>query len=228
MLTSLNILALDDHQFFLKGIAECFNSVPFIQKVDTCCNYRGLKTKLAESIPDILFLDLNMPDQDGFAICEEIRRNYHGVFIIVLTQYESSKYVERARQSGAGAYFLKNTEPEVLTDFLKDYMHGRIRGFHVHIPPVAYAQHGFCRKEDFIMIDQLSRRELEVLKLLASGAEHEDIEKSLCISYDTFKTHRTNILQKLKLKNVACLVKFAIQYRLIDSEEMQPRHASEN
>ncbi|MDB5281835.1 MAG: DNA-binding response regulator, partial [Bacteroidota bacterium] len=130
----LKILAVDDHQFFLKGISECFGALAITEQVDTCSTYKSLQLKLQQGLPDIVFLDLNMPEHDGFSICREIKRDHENVFVAMLTQYDSEKFVNKARQCGAGAYFIKNTEPEVFSRFLSNFKDGKIKDFFVHIP----------------------------------------------------------------------------------------------
>ena len=214
MKTSLNILAVDDHQFFLRGIAEWLGSLPFV-KVDTCNSYDSLKIKLEKSVPDIVFLDLNMPLFDGFTICREIKRKHKNVFVAMLTQYDSEQFVQRAREYGAGAYFIKNTEPEVFGEFLANFKDGRIKDFVVHIP--GSQQFEIYKKEGINLIDRLSLREKQVLKMLVSGMENHQIESELHIGYETLKSHRTSILHKLQLKNIAELVKFSINHKLIEA-----------
>jgi DNA-binding NarL/FixJ family response regulator len=210
MKTSLKILAVDDHLLFLKGIAECLNDLPFVARIDTCTDYASMKRYFQKSAPDVVFLDLNLPNYDGFNICRDIKKQYPDVFIAILTHYDSGKFIEKAQECGAGAYFIKNTDPEIIARFLEDLANGRITGFYFHVETTGVRGSVF-NQDDFNLISSLSRREMEVLKLIVKGQEHEEIGKQLNISYETIKTHRSNVLQKLKLKNVAELVRFAVK-----------------
>lgn len=215
MKPSLHIVAIDDHPFFLNGISECFSSLPFATRVFTCGNYEAFCKHIEEQVPDIAFVDLNMPNHSGFSICTELKAKHPQIFVAVLTQYDSPKFVEQAKLCGAGAYFIKNTEPEVFVEFLEDYRNGRTKEFVLHLPPQAGA--AIFDGEAMVLFEKLSAREREVFHLLAQGLNHDEIEAKLHIVYETFKTHRTNILYKLGMKNVAELVKFAVNHHLLQA-----------
>ena len=206
MKPTLRILAVDDHQLFLQGLSDCLRLLPQVSKVVNGTNIKEMNAILANWIPDIIFLDLNLRDDDGFNICREIKRRYESIFVIILTHYDLKKFVEKAKTCGADAYFIKNTDAEGLAKFIQHYSEGKIREFHVHIPHVANLQSDIFKNDLFELTRTLSKREREVMDLIVRGWDHLEIEKLLNITYDTFKSHRASILLKLNVKNIAELV----------------------
>ena len=213
----IRILAVDDHPIFLQGIAECFKALPVTASVDICTNYADLRRRLEVSVPDIIFLDLNLGTHDGFTICREIKNEFKNIFIAVLTQYDSDKFVAKAREHGAGAYFIKNTDPEVLARFLKEFAEGKINHFFSYTSLSNAESKDLFPSDGFELVEQLSKREKQVMRLLIKGCTRDEIQAELKISYDTVKSHRYNILQKLHLNSVSDLIIFAVKNKLAEA-----------
>jgi two-component system, NarL family, response regulator NreC len=211
MKASLQILAVDDHQLFLQGLAECLRTLPEVGKVVTCNQVADLNKLLGSWMPDIIFLDLNLREHDGFSLCHDIRTRYKDVFIAILTQYDVKKFMDKAKNSGANAYFLKNTDAEVLASFIQQFADGKVDEFMVYTPQLNRSAGQIFQNDFFELTRVLSRRELEVMHLLIKGRGLAEIQKELGITYGTLKSHRTSILQKLNVKNVAELVLLSMQ-----------------
>lgn len=206
----LRILAVDDHQLFLDGLADCLRCVPEAGEVRTCNNTNDLNNIFRQWTPDIVFLDLNLDGDDGFNICRELRAINRKLYIAILTQYDQQKFIEKARAAGANAYFLKNIDACTLARFLKALSAGKAPDFQAPAPGVEAAG-GIFRNDNFEISEKLTRREKEIMQLLVKGCSNEEIGQALRISYDTLKSHRSNILKKLHVKSVAELILLSIQ-----------------
>ncbi|HWB64173.1 MAG TPA: response regulator transcription factor, partial [Chitinophagales bacterium] len=212
----LKVLAVDDHQFFLNGLRQYLDSLPFVERVETCSNYSDFRKKIKKQAPDIVLLDLNLPGYDGFKICGELTQNYPDTVVAILTQYDDEKMIEKARLHGASAYLIKNSEPEVIGDFLLKVKNGELDYFFVN-NPVPIPLNNFRNTSDAFELKQvLSPREREVMLLLVRGNGHDEVGKILGISYETVKTHRQNILTKMKVRNVAELILLSVKHKLTD------------
>jgi two-component system nitrate/nitrite response regulator NarL len=212
----VKILVVDDHKLLLHGFAAALRALRYVERVDVCSNYEELKKQLKIQTPDLIFLDLNLPPYSGLSICQEIRQVYKDVFVAILTSYDDNFLVQEARKNGADAYFLKSVDIEVIEKFLADYHHGLINDFVIHIPSRPEKPGPSFDRDPFALVSALSKREVEVLKRIVKGMDHDEIMVELNICYDTFKSHRTHAMQKLKLKNVAELVQFALKNNLVD------------
>ena len=213
MCPRLSIIAIDDHPLFLKGIADYLCDLPIIKSVRICTDYAELMQKMVEEVPDILFLDINIPPHNGFTICEEIKRNYPAVFVAMLTQYDSEQFVQKAKKCGAGAYFLKNTDSEIILWFLQSLVSNHIKGFFAHVPETHKRKIDF-EQSGFELRELLTHREQEILGMLLKRVSHKEIENNLGISNSTFKMHRGNIFRKLNVANDFELALFSTKYGL--------------
>lgn len=211
MLPGIHILIADDHKVLLKSFSMVLAGFGYVKSVSTCSNYSELTDAFAKQVPDVIFLDLNLPPNNGLEICSELRRKYKSLCIIILTSYTEHARVHAAKMNGANAYFIKSVEIEVIDQYLTDWLTGKQRDFVTEGVDSVAEPLAEYRRDPFTSTVLLTPREKEIAKLIVSGKEHAEITQALAISYDTYKTHRTNILQKLGLKNVAELVSFTYQ-----------------
>jgi DNA-binding NarL/FixJ family response regulator len=210
MRKGLRIVVVDDHKILLGSFAAVLSEMAIVDKVDTCSTYGELVIQLRKAAPDVLFLDLNIPPYNGLTICNEIRKRLPDLCIVILTSYEGELMVQEAIKNGANAYFAKPVDVEVIERFLNTFYTGSLSGFVVEVPQQHKKTNRHFGTDVFTLNNKLTTREREIFGLLASGLDHTAITKKLSISYDTFKTHRSNILQKLELKSTVELVQYAM------------------
>jgi DNA-binding NarL/FixJ family response regulator len=212
MVSPFSIAILDDHQLFLQGFSDYFSQLEVVKSITTFWSYEQFQEQLTKEIPDLLFLDLNLSGQSGFAICEQLKGKYPEMHIAILTQYDNQRFVQKAKKCGADAYFIKSTDPEILSLFLRCLGQKDIRGFFSYVPepgpPPAFTQ------DSFELVEILTSREREVVQMIVNGCSHTEIENSLGISGSTFKMHRANIMQKLGIDNDVELGIFAVTHGL--------------
>ena len=183
----IRVLAVDDHALLREGIAALVNAESDMKLVAEACNGREAVEKFRSHRPDITLMDLQMPVLNGIEAIIGIRTEFPNARIIVLTTYTGDVQVLRALKAGARAYLLKSEVHEDLLDTIRAVHAGRKR-----IPPEIAAE-----LADHAAEDDLSARELAVLRLIATGNANKEIACQLFIAEDTVKSHVSNILAKL-------------------------------
>jgi DNA-binding NarL/FixJ family response regulator len=183
----IRILTADDHALLRHGIASLVNAEPDMELVAQASTGREAIEQFKLHRPDVTLMDLQMPDMNGFEATIAIRSEFPNARIIVLTTYAGDVPALRALKAGARAYILKGRVHRELLDTIRAVHAGQKR-----IPQEVAAGLAEHTGED-----ELSTRELEVLRLVASGNANKEIAAQLYIAEDTVKRHVTNILSKL-------------------------------
>jgi len=169
-----------------------------------------------EHVPDLLLIDLSMPKLNGMEAISEIKSRHPQIKIIVLTVHKSDEYIVASLDAGADAYILKDASQKELLLAIEYVMRGKI----FLSPSIsdkvvdAYLEQKKNKKVKSV-IDVLTSREKEILKLIAEGLKNKDIADHLCISSMTVGKHRSNLMYKLNLRNTASLTAYAIEKRII-------------
>jgi DNA-binding NarL/FixJ family response regulator len=183
----IRILTVDDHALLRKGIAALIHAEPDIKLVAEASNGREAIAEFKQHRPDVTLMDLQMPEMSGIECMIAIRSDFPNARIIVLTTYPGDVEVHRALKAGARGYLLKGQVNKDLADVIRAVHAGKKR-----IPPeiaIELAEH--------TSDDDLSPREIEVLRLIAAGNGNKEIASRLLIAEETVKSHITNILTKL-------------------------------
>ena len=210
----INIILADDHEIFIQALASLLDDSGEVRVVGTAANGRDVLL-LVEEHPDIdvLVLDITMPVMDGVATVEELRRRNSTIPVLMLTQESSGGTISRALKAGATGYVLKTAGSDEFITAIRtvasgsDYIDERAKE-----ALIAQLTGRSSEPEQA----PLTRRELEVLKLIVAGRTSKELAEELYISTYTADTHRRNLLQKLGLKNVASLVRYAVEHGLVD------------
>ncbi len=210
---SYHIVLVDDHVMFrqgLKRILEERSGFEVVGEVD--CGLELLKL-LEKLVPDLIVLDISMPNLRGLEAIHEIKMNHPNVKILVLTMHKDKEYLHQAVSAGAEGYLLKEDADSELFSAID-----RVRQGKIYVSPKL--SEGLT--EDWVKMtrgnhrpsfetERLTTREREVLKMIAEGKSSKEIGELLFISVRTVERHRANIMEKLNLKKSAGLVKYAIQ-----------------
>jgi len=210
---SYKIILADDHQFLLEGISTVLKDMPDIEIVATVQNGFELMDTVAKEKPSLVILDLNMPGYDGLQCLQKIKANYTGTKVLVLTNYNQPELVEEVRKMKADGYLIKNSSAAALKEAITIILEGSTyfpddTELKV-IPDDSYFFDNFLKKY------QLTKREVEIIRLICREMSTKEIAASLFLSELTINTHRRNILRKLDVKNVAGLVNFSKQNQLL-------------
>lgn len=200
------VFIVDDHYMVIEGIRSLMQYEKSIEwmghamKADSCLAY------LKQQQPDVILMDINLPDISGIDLCKEVKEKYPSIFIIGLSTFNQQSYIQKMLDSGASGYVLKNATQEELTEAIETVMKGKIF-------MSDEASRSLKKQEVGHII--LTRREKEILVLIADGMTNNEIAEKLFISVSTVDTHRKNLLAKFEAKNIASLVKMAVQLQII-------------
>ena len=162
---------------------------------------------LQQQQPDIILMDINLPDMSGIDLCKEVKSRYPSVRIIGLSSYSQQSFIQKMMDNGASGYVLKNATREELVEAIDTVQSGR--NF-LSLDAVST----MLKNEDS-KIPIITRREKEVLVLISEGMTNPEIGEKLFISTTTVDTHRKNLLTKFEAKNTAALVRAAAQFKFI-------------
>jgi len=188
-----NIAIADDHQLFTDGIAEFIGKMPDVKIVFTVNSSEELLKKLARYSIDILILDLNLPPDNGLLLIEPLRTQYPSMKIFILSMYQPIDVDKDFAQMNADAYVLKTSGKDILLKALEAVISNK-----KFIDPNLNNQ---PKKEDvFTMTQKLTKREKDIIQLIAQGKSNKEIADALFLSELTVKTHRKNIKDKLGAK----------------------------
>ncbi|MCK4657809.1 MAG: response regulator transcription factor [candidate division Zixibacteria bacterium] len=210
------IVIVDDHEIFRQGLAELLIKHDGFRVVGQAGNGRQAIEIVSTTKPDIIFLDISMPELDGLSAIGQIKKARADSKIIVLTMHDKSEFVYRALSGGASGYLLKEAGAETLFEAVQEVKQGRTylcdRINQVVIREYADAKNGTHYKS---AIDGLSEREREVFQLLVEGKTGKEVAGKLNISPKTVEHHRSRILEKLQCHGIAQLIHFASKEGLI-------------
>ena len=222
-MVAVKVLVVDDHALFRRGITAVLASQENLRVVGEATDGLEAIDKAGELAPDVILMDLHMPQCTGLEATQAIRTKMPQINILVLTVSENEVDLFAAVKFGAKGYILKNIEPEELTQAIFHIAQGG-----VIISPLMAAKllsefqdlsAGVAKKLAQEVAADLSPREDEVLKLVSQGATNKEIADSLFISENTVKTHLRNIMDKLHLVNRSQAAAYAVKRGLVPRQE---------
>ncbi len=213
---SIRVLIADDQSLVRAGFRLVLENHPDLEVVGEASNGEEAVHSTARLKPDVVLMDIRMPHLDGIGATASITSE-HEARVLVLTTYDLDEYVYDALQAGASGFLLKDTPPEQLADGIRQVADGEA----LLAPTVTrrlieeFARIGRTRSTRPAELDELTPRELEVLRLLARGLSNAEIAAELVLSETTVKTHVTHVLQKLGLRDRVQAVVLAYESGLV-------------
>jgi DNA-binding NarL/FixJ family response regulator len=208
---SIRILITDDHPVVRAGLSGMISAEPGFEVIGEAGNGKEAIALIGELKPDVVLMDLRMPEMDGVTAIEHIKADYPDVQILVLTTYESDADILRAIETGATGYLLKDTPREELFGAIRLVAEGKSP----LDPGVATRLMQRMRGSDE---EGLSTREIEVLELVARGTSNKEIAKQLWVSETTVKSHMLHIFDKLGVTDRTAAVTAALKRGIIRLE----------
>jgi DNA-binding NarL/FixJ family response regulator len=211
----VRILIADDHELFRRGVAAELTQVPGWIVAAEAVNGRDAVAMAEELKPDIVVLDLTMPELNGLEAARRIISAEPSARILILTAHESEQLVREVLSAGARGYVLKSDAGRILVAALQALLDGR-SFFTTRVARMVLD--GYLRSEsrDAAALPTLSAREREIVQLLAEGNSNKDIARVLKISVKTAETHRSNIMRKMAFESLPELVRYAIRNNIIE------------
>lgn len=207
------VILADDHQFLVEGLLSILKDEPSFEVVATAQNGFELIDAVLRHSPDLVILDMNMPGYDGLQCLDRIKADIPKTKVLVLTNYNQPELVSEVKKRKAEGYLIKNSSANELTEVILKILEGQ-----THFPAPgqlkAISDDSFFL-DDFLKKYQLTKREVEIIRLVCQELSNKEIADKLFLSELTIKTHRRNILRKLDIRNVAGLVNFAKENGLL-------------
>ncbi len=205
------VFLIDDHVLVIEGLKAMFQKIDGITVIGSAVNGRDGIAAINELHPviDILFLDINLPDISGVDLCQQIKKKYPKIRIVVLSNFYDINYITQMIKNGAQGYILKNAGVDDFKEALDKVMKGKSY-FTDDVQMMILQSHGL--KEN---IPDVTPREKEVLLKIAEGLSNQQIADTLFVSVTTIETHRKNLFAKFKVNNPVSLVKQAIEFKII-------------
>lgn len=205
----INLAITDDQVIILNGLQKILADAPNINITGVYNNGDDLLEALTEQQPDVLLLDIQMPGKNGVELAAIITRNYKNIKIIALTNVDVLAQIKKILQLGVLGYLLKDASPSIIIQAIETVNAGD-----------QYIQEGLKQQllNSLSMLNAkqiVTRREKEILQMIVDEFTNQEIADKLYLSLRTVENHRNNLLQKLKVKNTAGLVKIAIQEGLV-------------
>lgn len=207
----IRVLIADDHQVLLDGLSALFSNSPVIDVVGTALNGKIALEKLETLAVDILLLDINMPEMNGVETCREVMRKYPDVKVIAISMYKQSSYVKRMKSYGARGYILKDDSADEMVEAIEAVYGGQ----EYYSSQLVELLRNNLLQNSGDLSPTISEREMQVLQLISEGFSNKEICAKLFLSVHTVDSHRKRLLSKYNAKNVAELVKKAMDQGIV-------------
>jgi two-component system response regulator NreC len=212
---SVRVLIVDDHAVVRAGLRLLLDAEDDLEAVGEAGSARDAIFQARSTKPDVILLDVVMPDQSGLDVAPQLLHEHPETRILVLSMQDDPEYVRQAFGAGASGYVLKEAADTEVVAAIREVAGG---GRYVHPELGARLVAAEAAEARRAEEDPLSDREREVLRLLALGHTNQEISKQLYISVRTAETHRAHIMQKLRLSSRAELVRYALAQGLLDEQ----------
>ena len=208
----VSILIVDDHPLVQDGIKTMLQKETSVSIIGACKNAKETLAFLVNEEPDVILLDINLPDMNGLDLCVKIKETYSHVKVIGLTSINEAGIITGLLQRGANGYLLKNMERSELLKAIEKVMSGKI---YISEEANEKVLENYRQMSEQGKTLVLTRREKEILLLLADGLKGPEIAEKLFLSPLTIETHRKNLFKKFNVHSVQMLLKIAREQQLI-------------
>ena len=206
----IRVFIVDDHPVVIEGIHSLLRNEKDIEWAGQAMNAQSCLGFFVNATADVILMDINLPDTSGVDLCAIMKEKYPGIFLLGLSTFNQGLYIKKMMENGASGYILKNSSKEELLKAIHAVCDGSIY-FSGEVGEALQQYQSSSEME----LPVLSRREKEVLTLIAEGCTNPEIAKKLFVSPFTVDSHRKNLLAKLNVKNTASLVRLAVDRNLV-------------
>jgi len=206
----IRVFITDDHPLVLEGLRSLLSNEKEIELAGYAVNGQSCIDYFTNNSADVILMDIGLPDMSGIDLCETIKAKHPEVMVLALSSYNEGHYINAMMEKGASGYVIKNADKEELLQAIYEVNKGRTY--------LCFEAGQAARKESNNakkLLPPLTRREKEVLQLIAEGYTNPEIAEKLFVSSATVDTHRKSLLAKLDVKNTALLIRFAMEHKLV-------------
>ena len=202
----VGVFIVDDHYVVIEGIRSLLQNEEDIEWMGHATSAASCLAFLKQQQPDVILMDINLPDKNGINLCKEVKQLYPAVFILGLSTFNQQAIIRNMMENGASGYVLKNADKTELLEAIQVVMYG---GTHLSLEAAE------ALKEQTSTMPIITRREKEVLLLIAEGLTNAEIAEQLFVSVPSVNTHRKSLLEKFEAKNTAMLISRAIRTGMV-------------
>ena len=213
----IKVMLVDDHNVVRQGLKLFLATQPDIQVVAEADNGLTALQEVAQHQPDVVLMDLVMPQLDGIATTQQIKGKYPDVEVIALTSFVEDGQVAAVIKAGAIGYLLKDVQPSELAQAIRAAQRGEV---HLHPEAARRLMQAIGPKDEPVHAEPLTDREIEVLKALSRGESNKQIADTLVVSEKTVKAHVSNILGKLGLQSRTQAVLYALRHGMVSLSDI--------
>jgi DNA-binding NarL/FixJ family response regulator len=216
---TIRILIADDHTILRQGLRPILEMEGEFKIIGEASTGQEALTQIERLRPDVVILDLNMPNQNGLQVLRKMQQSFPRTQIVILTMYQKEAYVLEALRQGNYSYVMKGADSDLLVRAIR----AAARGERFLSPPISeedienYSRQ--AQNQDLDPYETLTNREREIIHLVVEGLNSSEIATRLTISPRTVETHRMHAMHKLHLQNQTELMRFAIQHGIIPVED---------
>lgn len=202
----IKLLIVDDHRILVAGLKKLFENSATVQVTGVAFSGKECRSAIIKELPDVILLDINLPDASGIDLCKEIKSQHPEIKIVALSSFNEYAIVRRMLENGALGYVVKNAMPEEIK---------------MSVEMAANNASFLCEEIDLLMRKRsknpiwLTPREKELLKLIVDGFTNHEIAEKMFLGVETINSYRKNLLIKLGAKNTAILVRMALEEKLV-------------
>jgi DNA-binding NarL/FixJ family response regulator len=204
----VRLLIVDDHKLFREGIKMILEKESTIEIVGEAETGKDALKLVKELTPDVVLLDINLPDIKGDEVCKKIKKMYFEIKVVIISMHEEDRFIIELTKIGADAYLIKNEEPKKVRKAILDVFE---KGKYHDERTISALK---TQQKEIINPVSLTSQETEILKLIYMEDTSKEIAEKLNISIKTIEVHRKNLLRKTNSKNIAGLIKFAIKNKI--------------
>lgn len=205
----IRVYIVDDHLVVVEGIYSLLQTENLIEMAGYATNAANCLQFFSSQTADVILMDISLPDMNGIDLCAQVKKNWPGIMVLALSTFNQGTYIRKMMEAGASGYLLKNAGKQEIVEAIKVVTKGKT---------YLSFDAGQALKTDTQSqnaIPPLTRREKEILSLVAEGLTSTQIADKLFISVDTVDSHRKNLHAKLNVKNTVMLIRIAIEHDLL-------------
>lgn len=209
MKRKIKVFIVDDHPMVIEGMTSMILKEPTIELVGYAMNAASCLGYFVEHKADVVLMDINLPDKSGIDLCRELKLKRPEVNILAISSFNQGSYVKQMMEQGASGYIFKNVSREEFLEAVTKVAAGE---------EYLNFEAGFAMREEkkrTAQLPVLTKREKEVLQLIASGLTNPQIAEQLFVSQSTIDSHRKSLMTKMEVKNTVALLKFCVENELI-------------
>lgn len=214
-MNTINVLIADDHSMVREGLKQLIELEDDIKVISQAGDGNETLKKIKKYNPDVVLLDINMPNKNGLQVLQEIKRDKINTKALVLTIHNEVEYLYRAVEIGIQGYVLKDSESDVLINAIRLIYNGN-NYIQPNMAALLFKRMNDKKTNAVSLISELTKREMDVLKLITEGLLNKEIADILNISEKTVKNHVSNIFKKIKVSDRTQAAVFAIKNNIID------------